>query len=85
MKISYGKNGIVALKSAKTFCPIGFWRNYSGVMYEVTLFPIKDGRAVYGAGQDNRAYASFRGTTIREERRKDVTAKIEDVLAASYA
>ena len=84
MKVSYGKDGIVALTSAKACSPIGFWRKGSAI-YEVNLFPIEDGRAVYGAGFRSRTYAMVRGTTIREERRKDATAKIEAILEQSIA
>ena len=85
MKVSYGKDGIVALKSAKTYAPIGFWSNFSGSMYKVTLFPIENGWPAYGTGQNNIAYAREHGTVITEGLRKDATSKIEAVLASSYS
>ena len=84
MKVSYGKDGVVALTSPKSYVPIGFWRKGTA-MYEVNLMPIKDGEPDYSRGYCTRANAVFFGTTIYEERRKDATAEIEKILQKSVA
>jgi hypothetical protein len=83
MTPSFGRDGIIAMTSSKTYKPVGFLRKV-GAEYVAYLFRIENGFAQYGPQTNTIDYARATGTTLSSKKRKDIADKVSEIYAASF-
>ena len=79
-KVSFGRDGIIAITSSKSYKPVGFIHK-CGSDYVAYMFKIENGFAKYGTGTNNIDHAIATGTVISSKKRKNIA----DIVAALYA
>jgi hypothetical protein len=82
MTPSFGRDGIIAMTSSKTYKPVGFLRKV-GAEYVAYIFKIENGFAQYGSGTNNIHHARATGTTFSSKKRKDIADKVAELYANS--
>ena len=83
MKVSFGRDGIIAMTSSKTYAPVGFIRKV-GADYTATIFKIENGWAQYSCATNNMEYAAATGTVITSKKRADIAEQVAEIYAASF-
>lgn len=83
-KVSFGRDGIIAMTSDKSHLPVGFIRKV-GSEYFGYVFKIENGFADYSNKTNNMHHAMATGTTISSKKRKDIADKVAELYAASFA
>jgi hypothetical protein len=83
MTPSFGRDGIIAMTSSKSYLPIGFFQKV-GAEYVAHIFRIENGFAQYGSKTNNINYARATGTTLSSKKRKDIADKVSEIYAASF-
>ena len=82
-KVTFSRNGIIAIESAKSYKPVGFFRK-DGKYYQADIFKIVDGCAEYNSGSNNRTHAMIAGTSLLELTRKEISKKVASLYEASF-
>lgn len=82
-KVSFGRDGIIAVTSGKSYNPVGFIRK-AGAEYVGYIFKIENGFADYSNRTNNIHHAIATGTTVSSKKRKDLADKVSEIYAASF-
>ena len=82
MTPSFGRDGILAMTSSKSYQPVGFLRKF-GAEYVAYIFKIENGFAQYGTKTNNIHHARATGTTFSSKKRKDIADKVAELYADS--
>ena len=82
-KVSFGRDGIIAMTSSKSYTPVGFIRKV-GAEYVGYIFKIENGFAQYGSKTNNINYAMATGVMLSSTKRKDIADKVSEMYAASF-
>ena len=81
--VSFGRDGIIAMTSSKSYAPVGFIRK-DGSEFVGYIFSIKDGFAEYSNRTNNIHHAMATGTIVSSKSRKDIASKVAEIYAASF-
>jgi hypothetical protein len=82
-KVSFGRDGIIAMRNSKSYMPVGFIRK-DGSEFVGYIFSIKAGFAEYSNRTNNIYHAMATGTIVSSESRKDIANKVAEIYAASF-
>lgn len=81
--VSFGRDGIIAMKSNKSYVPVGFIRK-DGSKFVGYIFNIKNGFADYNNRTNNIHHAMATGTVVSSNSRKNIASKVAEIYAASF-